>query len=117
MTEAIEDYPCDLLVGAGIAGLPRPESYEVLLAGNPDADPELGRSTGAALSAGMSGFYGHVMAYPLSKPLLPGDFPRLAQSFHSAWGIMLGPDGRRFTDESLGHYRNSQAATAALPPG
>ncbi|GHF36256.1 succinate dehydrogenase/fumarate reductase flavoprotein subunit [Amycolatopsis bartoniae] len=88
------------------------QAAQMLVRSNPCSDGaglRLGRSAGGALSAGMSGFYGHVMAYPLSKPLVPGDFLRLAQSFYSVWGIMLGPDGRRFTDESLGHYRNSQA--------
>jgi flavin-dependent dehydrogenase len=96
MTEAIEEHPCDLLVvGAGTAGLTAAgaaaKCTRVVVVEKADY------VGGSALSAGISGFHGHVMAYPW-KP------------------VLLGPDGRRLTDESLGHYRTSQV-TAALPPG
>ncbi len=72
----------------------------------------LGRSVGGALTDGAHAFYGHVMAYPIAKEFLPGDYLRLAQSMYSGYGVLLDQAGHRFTDESLGYFIERDAGRA-----
>jgi succinate dehydrogenase/fumarate reductase flavoprotein subunit len=89
-----------------------PEAEGMLLRSNPYSDGaglRLGLQVGAARTDAMNGFYGHVIASPLTREFLPGDYLRLAQSIYSMYGVLLDRNGDRFTDESLGHFKNAQA--------
>ena len=76
------------------------------------------RGTGAALAAGLgasvntanTGFYGHLFADGV-EPLSPVDHIAFAL-YHSDHGILLDPDGRRFTDETRGDHNNAMALAA-----
>ena len=65
----------------------------------------LGLAAGAA-SVDTPGFYGHLVPHPL-EVFEPADYALLAQ-YHSDHGLLLGRDGARFTDESLGDHVNTQ---------
>ncbi|KAL2858540.1 FAD binding domain-containing protein [Aspergillus pseudoustus] len=63
---------------------------------------KLGRSVGAALSRGLSTYYGHLMAAPLrQEDVDPKDFLPLAQ-YQSKHCLLINEEGRRFVDETLG---------------
>jgi succinate dehydrogenase/fumarate reductase flavoprotein subunit len=63
---------------------------------------------GGSLTAdAMNGFYGHLVASPLSH-LKPGDFTVLTQ-YNSCFGVLVDRNGDRFTDESKGDHWNAQA--------
>lgn len=70
---------------------------------------ELGQQVGAGLSAEMGGFYGHLIASPVSE-FGPGDFMPLAQ-LQANRALLLDRTGHRFIDESEGH---SPAASLLL---
>ncbi len=72
----------------------------------------LGLSAGAATSGHMDRFYGHTIPWPLAHAFTRADYVRLTQHFLSTHGILLDEDGRRFVDESIGYYRNSQTVLA-----
>jgi succinate dehydrogenase/fumarate reductase flavoprotein subunit len=67
----------------------------------------LGQAAGGALTAHMDGYYGHLVPYPLPVFEEP-DYVLLAQ-YHSEHALLLGKDGRRFCDESLGDHVDAQA--------
>jgi succinate dehydrogenase/fumarate reductase flavoprotein subunit len=67
------------------------------------------RAVGAAASG--SGFYGHLVAYPLPR-FEPSDFARLSQEY-CVHGLLLNQEGRRFVDESLGYSACAQATLDA----
>jgi succinate dehydrogenase/fumarate reductase flavoprotein subunit len=67
----------------------------------------LGLEAGADTAGDMSTFYGHLIAWPLSK-FAPGDFIRFALQY-SDRGVLVNLDGERFTDESLLDHRSTQA--------
>jgi succinate dehydrogenase/fumarate reductase flavoprotein subunit len=62
---------------------------------------ELGQQVGAGLSEEMGGFYGHLIASPVSD-FGPRDFMPLAQ-LHANRALLLDRTGHRFMDESEGH--------------
>ncbi|EOD67212.1 FAD-binding protein, partial [Amycolatopsis vancoresmycina] len=76
------------------------------------------RGTGAALAAGLgasvntanTGFYGHLFADGV-EPLSPVDYIAFAL-YHSDHGVLLNPDGHRFTDETRGDHNNAMALAA-----
>ncbi|MGE3447532.1 MAG: FAD-dependent oxidoreductase [Microbacteriaceae bacterium] len=68
----------------------------------------LGLAAGASTSTHMNGFYGHTVPAPLAT-YGPADYSRMSQHHLTVRSILLNRDGRRFTDESLGYYRNAQA--------
>lgn len=85
---------------------------DMVVRSNPVSDGaglRLGLSVGASTSDRMDLFYGHPVPWPLARPFGPADYVRLIQHFLSTHGVLLDEDGRRFVDESLGYYRNSQA--------
>jgi succinate dehydrogenase/fumarate reductase flavoprotein subunit len=94
-----------------------PAAGRLLLRSHPDCTGDgitLGVSAGAALThQTLDGFYGHLVPSPLDR-FEPADYMRLAQ-YHSGHGVLLGRDGRRFTDESRGDHLNAQAV--ARQPG
>jgi len=66
---------------------------------------------GGSVNTANRGFYGHL--YPAGvDAVCPADFMMLAQ-YHSSGGVLAGPDGRRFTDESRGDHVNAMALTEA----
>jgi succinate dehydrogenase/fumarate reductase flavoprotein subunit len=67
----------------------------------------LGREAGASASAGMSGFYGHLVPSPLDE-FREDQFLSLTQ-YYSNHCILVNRQGRRFTDESLGDEVSNQA--------
>jgi succinate dehydrogenase/fumarate reductase flavoprotein subunit len=85
----------------------------ILLRSNPQSDGQglrLGLSVGASTSSDMSGFYGHLVPFPLRGPFLARDFIRLAQ-ISSTHAVLLDESGHRFIDESRGYFWNAQAVT------
>ncbi|MBE8520632.1 FAD-binding protein [Amycolatopsis sp. H6(2020)] len=76
------------------------------------------RGTGAALAAGLgasvntanTGFYGHLFAAGV-EPLSAVDYIAFAL-YHSDHGVLLGPDGHRFADETRGDHNNAMALAA-----
>ncbi|MEV4318054.1 FAD-binding protein [Actinocrispum sp. NPDC049592] len=83
------------------------------LRGNPwsrGTGAELAAALGAAVNTANTGFYGHL--FPLGvEPLSPVDYITFAL-YHSSSGILLGPSGRRFTDETRGDHNNTMALAA-----
>jgi succinate dehydrogenase/fumarate reductase flavoprotein subunit len=85
----------------------------LLVRSNPNSSGDglrLGLAAGAELSRDMAGFYGHLVPSPLHE-FPPESFIPFAQ-LHSAFCLLLGADGARFCDESLGDHRNTQALVA-----
>jgi succinate dehydrogenase/fumarate reductase flavoprotein subunit len=74
----------------------------------------LGLSAGAATSAVMDAFYGHLLASPLPE-LVPSGFVRFARVYSSE-GVLVNLRGRRFVQEWRGDHVNTQAA-AGQPEG
>lgn len=66
----------------------------------------LGTVAGGDLTPPVEGFYGHLVPHPI-EDFVPRDFALLAQ-YHSDHGLLFGPDGHRFTDESLGDHVNAE---------
>jgi succinate dehydrogenase/fumarate reductase flavoprotein subunit len=66
---------------------------------------ELGRSAGA-LTTGGAGFYGHLIARPLTA-FEPENYLNFAQ-LHSGHCLLVNTAGERFTDETLGDHINNQ---------
>ncbi|MGE3448412.1 MAG: FAD-dependent oxidoreductase [Microbacteriaceae bacterium] len=92
-----------------------PNARDMLVRSNRVSDGaglRLGSSAGGATSARMDRFYGHTVPWPLDHEFTPADYVRLTQHFLSTHCILLDHDGRRFVDESLGYYRNSQMVLA-----
>jgi succinate dehydrogenase/fumarate reductase flavoprotein subunit len=90
------------LVGEGAEEMP--------LRANPSSTGDglrMGLTAGAALSAGLDGFYGHLLPSPLRRFRLEDHIP-LAQ-YHSRAGLLVNRFGRRFVDETLGDDRSNQA--------
>lgn len=80
----------------------------VLVRSNPHSDGAgiaLGLALGAALGPPAGGFYGHLLPYPMTE-LAPADYSALAQ-LYSGQGLLVGTDGSRFADESLGDHVNA----------
>jgi succinate dehydrogenase/fumarate reductase flavoprotein subunit len=67
----------------------------------------MGREVGASASAGLSGFYGHLVPSPLDE-FCEDQFLSLTQ-YYSNHCILINRHGRRFTDESLGDEVSNQA--------
>jgi succinate dehydrogenase/fumarate reductase flavoprotein subunit len=67
----------------------------------------MGRDVGASASAGMSGFYGHLVPSPLQE-FREDQFLSLTQ-YYSNHCILVNRLGKRFTDESLGDEVSNQA--------
>jgi succinate dehydrogenase/fumarate reductase flavoprotein subunit len=67
----------------------------------------MGRNVGASTSAGMGGFYGHLVPSPLDA-FGEDRFLSLTQ-YYSNHCILVNRLGRRFTDESLGDEVSNQA--------
>jgi tricarballylate dehydrogenase len=66
---------------------------------------------GGSVNTANHGFYGHL--YPARvDAVCPADFIMLAQ-YHSGSGVLVGPDGRRFTDETRGDHVNAMALAEA----
>ncbi|MFT3797501.1 FAD-dependent oxidoreductase [Microbacterium sp.] len=64
----------------------------------------LGLDVGAAESAGLEAFYGHLIPTPLPAELwTPERYTPLSQ-YYSEHGVLLDTDGKRFVDESLGDH-------------
>jgi len=83
------------------------------LRGNPwsaGTGASLAASLGARVNTDNKGFYGHLFATGL-EALSPIDYIAFAL-YHSSHGIMLGPDGRRFSDERRGDHNNAMALAA-----
>jgi succinate dehydrogenase/fumarate reductase flavoprotein subunit len=67
----------------------------------------LALQAGAATSAGLSAFYGHLVPSPLRRFEAP-DYLPLTQ-YHSRFCLLVNRLGRRFCDETRGDDRNNQA--------
>lgn len=68
---------------------------------------ELGMSAGGSLTEHMHGYYGHLIPYPLDE-FEEADHVLLAQ-YYSEHAVIVGRDGQRFMDESLGDHVDTQA--------
>lgn len=82
---------------------------DILLRANPVSDGggiDLGLAAGGALSAGMDGFYGHLVPTPLDR--WEAKIYTAVTQYHSAHGVLIDHGGRRFTDESAGDHVNAQ---------
>lgn len=93
----------------------RAEWENVIVRANPQSTGDglrLALEAGAAPSPDMGGFYGHLMPWPLARPLTHSDYTGLAQ-YHSEHGILLDRRGDRFVDESLGDHWCTEAVAAA----
>jgi succinate dehydrogenase/fumarate reductase flavoprotein subunit len=91
-----------------------PEARNILLRSNPTSEGDglrLGEAAGADFVDGRSGFYGHLMPYPLSSFEEP-DFISVAM-LHSGYCLLFSKTGERFTDESLGDHENNQKVLRA----
>lgn len=90
---------------------------EILLRSNPESDGgglRLGQSVGGYLVDRTDGFYGHLVAWPLQE-FGTSDFVRLSQ-MQCTSGLVIGRNGRRLGDESLGYARSAQAAARLENP-
>lgn len=67
----------------------------------------LGRAAGAALSASLDRFYGHLIPDRLGR-FEAADYLPLTQ-YHSAHSVLVNVHGRRFTEESRGDETSNQA--------
>lgn len=70
---------------------------------------------GAALSNGMSSFYGHSLPYLAGGEIQPGDFIPASQ-YYSDYTLAINLWGLRFTDESLGVLDEHNAQLGARQP-
>ena len=87
-----------------------PGAESMLLRSNPGSVGDgfrMGREVGASASAGLSGFYGHLVPSPLDE-FREDQFLSLTQ-YYSNHCILVNLRGRRFTDESLGDEVSNQA--------
>ena len=86
-----------------------PGARDLLLRSNEHSDGaglRLGRDAGAALTARMDGFYGHLVPAPL-QTWVASEYTFITQ-YHSDHGLLLDHGGRRFCDESLGDHINAE---------
>ncbi|HXM58859.1 MAG TPA: FAD-dependent oxidoreductase [Candidatus Dormibacteraeota bacterium] len=120
---AVLDGPLEVEAGAvllatgGFQGDPElravhlgPAARDVLVrssAGSVGDGFRMGRAVGAAASACLDGFYGHLVPSPL-RGWSEADFLPLTQ-YHSSRAVLVNRLGRRFTDESLGDEVSNQA--------
>jgi succinate dehydrogenase/fumarate reductase flavoprotein subunit len=87
-----------------------PGAESLLLRSNPGSVGDgfrMGRDVGGSASAGMSGFYGHLVPNPLDE-FREDQFLSLTQ-YYSNHCVLINRRGRRFTDESLGDEVSNQA--------
>jgi succinate dehydrogenase/fumarate reductase flavoprotein subunit len=88
-----------------------PDAARMLVRSNPVSAGDglrLADRVGAARSVPHPrGFYGHLVASPLTS-WQPGDYSRLAM-LSSDHCVLVNEHGRRFTDESRGDHHNAQA--------
>ena len=87
-----------------------PGAEAMVLRSNPHSAGDgfrLGLAAGAAPSAALDSFYGHLLPSPLAE-LSPEQFLPLTQ-YHSKACILVNRFGRRFTDESRGDEVSNQA--------
>jgi len=92
-----------------LAGFLGPGAGSMLIRSNPGSTGDgyrLGRDAGAASSACLGAFYGHLVPSPLTR-FGPGDFLPLTQ-YQSRRCILVNRFGQRFTDESLGDEVSNQ---------
>ena len=81
----------------------------VLVRSNPGSVGDglrMAQGAGAGLSRSLSGFYGHLMPYPLDD-FSERQFLPLTQ-YHSIYMILVNRFGRRFVDETLGDEVSNQ---------
>ncbi|WNI28248.1 FAD-dependent oxidoreductase [Streptomyces sp. ITFR-6] len=71
----------------------------------------LAQSAGGAGTKGMSTFYGHLIAHPVTS-FEPEEFRPLTQ-YHSAASVLVGMDGERLADERVGDSVLSQVVLRA----
>ncbi len=84
---------------------------EMIVRSNPHSVGDglrMATALGAASSEHMDRYYGHVVPWPLARAFGPADYERLTDHFFNTHGLLLDHRGDRFTDESIGYYRNSQ---------
>lgn len=87
-----------------------PAADQLILRSNPHSVGDglrLARQVGAAQSRSMGNFYGHLVASPV-QDFAEADFFELTQ-YHSERGVLIGRDGRRFTNETLCDHVSAQA--------
>ena len=94
-----------------------PNAVDIPLRANPHSAGrglELGLAVGAAFGADDAGFYGHLMPAGIAMP--PMAKIATYSFFHSEHGVLVGRDGRRYVDETLGDQLSS-LATIDQPGG
>lgn len=87
-----------------------PNARSIPLRSNPDSTGDgirLGLQAGGTWAGRNPGFYGHLVSSPPRLDGNPSLFLRLAQ-MQSDYSLLFNEDGKRFTDESLGDFRNSE---------
>jgi succinate dehydrogenase/fumarate reductase flavoprotein subunit len=90
------------------ARLIHPQARNIPLRSNPTSTGDgltIGLAAGAAYAGDNSGFYGHLVSSP-SRLDKPGQFAMFSQ-YQSDYSLLFNEAGLRFTDESLGDFRNS----------
>jgi succinate dehydrogenase/fumarate reductase flavoprotein subunit len=90
-----------------------PSADHLLLRSNPGSVGDglrLGLSVGAATSAAMASFYGHLMPRPI-RDFGPQHYLPLTQ-YHSKHCVLVNRDGRRFSPEARGDEVSNQALLA-----
>jgi len=86
-----------------------PAAREMQLRSNPVSSGDgltLGIAAGGAWAGPNSGFYGHLVAHPVTMKT-DSDFVRFTQ-YHSIHGVLLNRQGQRFADESDDDHASSQ---------
>jgi predicted oxidoreductase len=86
-----------------------PAARDMQLRSNPASTGDglsLGVAAGGAWAGPNSGFYGHLIAYPVTMTT-DSDFVRFTQ-YHSIHGVLLNRKGQRFVDESDDDHASSQ---------
>ena len=96
-----------------VAAFVGPDADRMLVRSNPGSVGDgfrMALEVGGAPSRSLSGFYGHLMPYPLPD-FREAHFLPLTQ-YHSIYCILVNRNGRRFIDESLGDEYSNQALLA-----
>lgn len=91
-----------------------PNAGRLLIRSNPGSVGDglrIAQDAGAAATRDMSSFYGHLIPVPVTA-FGPDDFRPLAQ-YYSEMALLVGADGRRLADETLGDSVLSQAVLQA----
>ncbi len=88
------------------------QARNMVLRSNPTSagDGEKLATAVGAITGGGEGYYGHLMAHPLTS-LASGDFLSYSQ-LHSGYCLLLNRAGNRFTDETYGDHVSNQALLA-----